>query len=356
MKLDTIIKYIEGTINADEKKEIEVWFSVDPENKQYVKKVEKIWFAVDELKNLSKIDVNRDWNIIEKRISKKDAGVDFSFGFKRMEFPEWSRIAVVFVFGVVFASLFFYLMQDSLQNSQMAYKPYEISAPDGHRSNITLSDGTRIIINAGSRILLPHEYDLVKREIWLDGEAFFEVANDSKKPFFVHTFNLNVKVVGTTFNVRAYSGEGIIETTLLNGEVVLTRKEEQQDNKAGVTLNPNHKAIFINSRDAKITAEIRKEFEFLRPGEILISGLINPESAISWTKGKLIFEDEYLDVIVQRLERYYGVEIRIENEELKNLKYTGTLKNVSVESTLKALQLTTSIKFKTEDNRITLYR
>ncbi|MGV8095471.1 MAG: FecR family protein [Mangrovibacterium sp.] len=183
-------------------------------------------------------------------------------------------------------------------------------------------------------------------------KLFFEVAKNTGRPFLVHTAGMDMKVLGTTFNVRAYSGEDIIETTLVEGKVVLSTQEGEK----GVTLEPNHKAILIKNKNAEIPAGISREFETIKTGEIIVSGLINPEEAVSWTKGKLIFENEYLDVIARRLEKFYGVKIRIEDPGLKKLRYTGTLKKVSVDKTLKALQLTTSFGYTEKDNEIILYK
>jgi transmembrane sensor len=352
MQLDKIIKYIEGTVSRVEKDEMESWLLEDPGNRQYLEKVKKVWFAVDELKALSLIDVNKDWNAVEKRISGRSANLNRPAGNKRVLLAKWAKIAAVFVLGIMIASLFFYLRQDLSQSSRFAGHPYELNIPDGQKSDIVLPDGTKIMINAGSRLLLPGDFDRNQREVWLDGEAFFKVAKNVGRPFHVHTTGMDMKVLGTTFNVRAYSGEDIIETTLVEGKVVLSAQEGGEE----VALEPNHKAILIKNKDAEIPAGIRREFETFKAGEIIVSGLINPEEAVSWTKGKLIFENEYLDVIARRLERFYGVTIRIEDPALKKLRYTGTLKKVSVEKTLKALQLTTSFGYTEEDNEIILYK
>jgi ferric-dicitrate binding protein FerR (iron transport regulator) len=352
MQLDKIIKYIEGTASRVEKDEMESWLLEDPGNQQYLEKVKKVWFAVDELKALSLIDVNKDWDAVEKRISGRSGNLNRPARKKQVRLLPWAKIAAVFVLGIIMASLFFYLRQDLSQNSKLAGHPYELNIPDGQKSDIVLPDGTKIMINAGSKLLFPGDFYSNPREVWLEGEAFFEVTKNAKSPFLVHTAGMDMKVLGTTFNVRAYSGEDIIETTLVEGKVVLSTQEGGKE----VALEPNHKAILIKSKDAEIPAGIRREFETLKTGEIIVSGLINPEEAVSWTKGKLIFENEYLDVIARRLEKFYGVKIRIEDPGLKKLRYTGTLKKVSVEKTLKALQLTTSFGYTEEDNEIILYK
>lgn len=352
MQLDKIIKYLEDTASRVEKNEMETWLSEDPGNQQYLEKVKKVWFAVNELRALSLIDVNKDWDAVERRISGRSGNFNQSAGNKRVLLSQWAKIAAVFVLGMIMASLFFYLRQDLSQNCRFAGHPYELNIPDGQKSDIVLPDGTKIMINAGSRLRLPGDFDRNRREVWLEGEAFFEVTKNAGRPFLVHTAGMDMKVLGTSFNVRAYSGEDIIETTLVEGKVALSTLQGGKE----VVLEPNRKAILVKNRDAEIPAGIRREFETLKAGEIVVSGLINPEEAVSWTKGKLIFENEYLDVIVQRLEKFYGIKIRIEDSGLKKLRYTGTLKKVSVEKTLKALQLTTSFGYTEKDNEIILYK
>lgn len=354
MKLEFIIKYIEEKADQIVIDKVEQWLSRDPDNSQYLEKVRKVWFAVDELKALAAIDVNKDWKTIERRLTEKSS----QYKDKRNVWLTWNnpfvKIVAVLIVGILTASLFFYLNRNQGHTPELAATRYEVIVPDGQKSSLVLPDGTKVMINAGSKLFLPKEPESDRREVWLDGEAFFQVTKNHRLPFFVHTSDINVKVLGTTFNVRAYNDEKITEATLLEGKVMLnTTKSKGQD----VSLSPNHKAIFVKSKDVELGASLYREFgENIKVGQILVSNKINPESAISWTQGKLTFEDEYFDVIVRRLERYYGVHIHVMDESLKNIKYTGTIKNISLDQALRALQATAHFKYTFKNQDVTIIK
>lgn len=354
MELQILIKYIEETATHDEKQKVEDWLSAEVENSKYLKKVKKIWSSVDELKDLASIDINKDWSLIEKRMAEKPKKYGVSSKVKS-RIVYLGRIAAVFLLGAIISGLFFYFRNEIPNNTSISQARFEFNVPEGQKSDLVLPDGTRVQVNAGSKLSFPNDFSETNREIWMEGEAFFEVKKDPSNPFFVHTSGINIKVMGTTFNVRAYADEQLIETTLVEGKVLLNKESAGQTSGNSIELEPNHKAIYLKNKDAKISASLGREFQqHLKVGEILISDRINTNATISWIQGKFIFENEFFDVIISRLEKYYGVNIRIENEALKDIKYTGTLKKVSIEQALKALQLTTSFNYKIDNSEILL--
>jgi ferric-dicitrate binding protein FerR (iron transport regulator) len=356
MELEILIKYIEGTANPGEQVKVEEWIGKDA-NKQYLEKVRKAWFAIDGLKEFSKLDVDKDWELVEKRISESSEIVGFGSKNKLKWLMSPGKVAAIFILGAFISSMFFYSIQKIQHHHGLADSFFEFNVPAGQKSDVVLPDGTKIMVNAGSNLRFPKAFDQAKREVWLDGEAYFEVAKNAEKPFFVHTSDVDIKVLGTTFNVKAYHDEPIIEAILLEGSVVLnsnngTTKPEHKD----VLLQPEHKAIFIKNKDAAISDGLKKEFDQpLRANEILVSNqTVNTDLATSWIYGKLVFENTSLEDIARQLERHYGVRIVLEGQELKNIKFTGTLKKISVEQTLRALKLATSLNYAINEDTITI--
>lgn len=350
MKLEFIIRYIEGDSDQMVTGKVQEWLSLDGRNSRYLEKVKKAWFAIDELKALAAVDVNKDWEAIEKRLTEQSSRYKTKRDVWLVRNSALAKTAAILIVGILMTSVFFYLNRKTVHPNELAAKRYEVIVPDGQKSNLVLPDGTKVMINAGSKLYLPKTTETDKREVWLEGEAFFQVTENSRIPFFVHTPDIQVKVLGTTFNVRAYRDEKIVETTLLEGRVMLnTTKQDGPD----ISLSPNHKAIFVKSKDVEIGASLHREFgENIKVGQILVSDKINPESAISWTQGKLTFDAEYFDIIVRRLERYYGVQIHVTDESLKNIKYTGAIKNISLDQALRALQSTTHFRYTQKDKDI----
>ncbi len=260
------------------------------------------------------------------------------------------KVAAIFFVVVLFSGLIWFFLGQNPTPNQMAQNFYEFNVPMGQKSSLVLPDGTKIMVNAGSKLRIPQEDPSGKREIWLDGEAFFQVTKDPSNPFYVHTPNIQVKVLGTTFNVRAYEDEHLVETTLIEGKVNLTNLYKADEE---IDLAPNHKAILVLDKDVKLSSAIGREFgEDLRVGKLMVSNAIDPISAISWTQGKLVFKEEQFEFIAEQLERFYGVKIEIEDESLKYNKYTGTIKNISLEQTLKALQVISDFNFVINDEDV----
>ncbi|WP_346857903.1 FecR domain-containing protein [uncultured Draconibacterium sp.] len=182
----------------------------------------------------------------------------------------------------------------------------EVIAPIGSRTVVQLTDGTEVNLNYGSRIKYPREFTGDKREIELIGEGYFDVAHNPDKPFIVKTGKLNIKVLGTEFNVQAYPGEDNVATTLVNGKVKLEELDADGNAKPIGAMEPGqHVNYHLN------TGEIES-----------FSG--NIEKYVSWKEGKLIFDNEPITEVTSQLSRMFNVDILVA-DDVKELTYTVTL-------------------------------
>ncbi|MCD8178803.1 MAG: FecR domain-containing protein [Tannerellaceae bacterium] len=175
----------------------------------------------------------------------------------------------------------------------------QLITPWGKRSVLTFSDGTTIWVNAGSRVVYPAEFDKSRREIYVDGEVFLEVAKDESRPFLVRTKEMAVQVLGTQFNMTSYEADNFKNVVLVSGSVQV---ETRQTGKA--LLEPGQ--LFTSSEE----------------GEKIMQVDVN--KYISWKNGLYLFESEKLGVVFKRLSRYYGVHIHC-NEETAHIKCSGKL-------------------------------
>lgn len=179
--------------------------------------------------------------------------------------------------------------------------PYnQLITPYGKRSVITFSDGTKVWMNAGSKLVYPAEFDKGKREIYVDGEIYIEVSEDKKRPFVIKTNQMDIKVLGTKFNVSAYEADKTNSVVLLSGSV---------------SISPNvHNKHIILKPD-----QMYSDFEGSHT-------VVNVDASIYilWTKGLYQFESEKLANIVTRLERYYGIRIKCD-PDISGLKCSGKL-------------------------------
>lgn len=226
----------------------------------------------------------------------------------------------------------------------------------GSRSALVLPDGTKVWLNADSRLSYPEKFTAAAREVQLTGEAFFEVTKDAKHPFIVHTENIDVRVLGTRFNVRAYPGETSTQTTLLKGSVEVLLKN---NNDKRVMLSPNEKLIVQNNtvtenkkrtaKQDKITAPAKVELVTIKPNQ-KDSSVFETE----WMHDRLVFDSERIEDIVPVLERWYNTTIVFKGNP-SGQTFSGSFKNAPLEDVLKALKLSAGINYKTEDGKIEIY-
>jgi ferric-dicitrate binding protein FerR (iron transport regulator) len=236
----------------------------------------------------------------------------------------------------------------------------QIITTKGQKSQIILSDDTKVWLNAETILKYPNVFNEVQREIFFEGEAFFEVQKkDNKIPFLVKTSDIDIEVTGASFNVMAYSDEEVIEITVVEGLISLVRKDLKSSQDRNVILKPNQKAIFIKKGSRVVLSEVNKDrpnmvkrlkaIKSIPPTEkerILISSEVNIELHTAWKDDILVFQSEKFENIAYGLERWYDVKIHIQNEELKNYRYTGKFAHKeTLNQVLEILNLTTPINY-----------
>lgn len=190
---------------------------------------------------------------------------------------------------------------------QSAQEINQLVVPYGKNSFVTLADGTQVYLNAGSRLIYPSYFEGKVREVILFGEAYFNVAPMTDKPFIVQTSEINVEVLGTQFNLSAYASDKTIETVLVEGKVKITENNRKLFKK-GYVLNPNELATF-NRETLETTIRT-----------------VDVSNYVTWHEGYMNFESVDLSRIVKRIERYYNINIRLDDPMLGQLKITGKLK------------------------------
>jgi len=207
----------------------------------------------------------------------------------------------------------------------------------GHRSKIVMRDGTRIFLNAESKISYSDEkYGKELREIYLEGEAYFEVAKNANVPFIVNTKKLSTTALGTAFNVRAFDDETSSQISLAEGSVSVSSLEESKSNQA-------QKMILLPDEEAQ-----------LNDGN-LIKRKFDSDRVLSWKDGIIYFNETDFADAVRVLERWYNVKFEINNvKNISSLKGTGTFKNESLENVLKALSYSLQFKYSIDGNNVNI--
>ncbi|WP_405205771.1 FecR family protein [Aquimarina sp. LLG6339-5] len=210
----------------------------------------------------------------------------------------------------------------------------EISIPKGEIFQLSLSDGTKVWMNADSKLKFPKNFIAkeANRVVYLEGEAFFDVTTNKAQPFIVKTKEMDVKVLGTQFNVSSYVEDSTIKTTLVEGSVAINAKNKLEELK----LKPNYQAVY--SKYDKVIAKKK----------------VNTMLFTSWMQKKMIIHNESFAEVIKRLERTYNVEIVSTNQRLNNTRFTGEFDTENVKQILSVFSKTINFNYEIENKRIVI--
>jgi ferric-dicitrate binding protein FerR (iron transport regulator) len=238
----------------------------------------------------------------------------------------------------------------------------EVSTKSGSRTKIQLPDGSSVWLNGSSKLVYDNtNFGETIREVTLTGEGYFDVVKNKEKPFIIHANKINIKVLGTAFNVKAYPGEKNTETSLVRGSIEVTMK----DRKDKIMMKPNDKLIIPNEvNDLSNLGTLIKKNKSATIEEPVISmrhlTLAKDESTIietAWVDNKLVFDHETFEEVALKMEKWYGVTINFADEQLKLQPLTGTFEKETVTEALDALQLSRTIfKYKINNQTISIFK
>ncbi|PJJ76051.1 FecR family protein [Thermoflavifilum aggregans] len=248
--------------------------------------------------------------------------------------------------------------QGNRHSAEVVWKT--ISTAPGVKSMISLPDGSTIWLNAATTLKYPEAFSDSMREVYLTGEAYFKIVHRTHQPFVIHTREMDIRDLGTEFNVRAYPDEDFTETVLISGAVAI-KLHEQQGKEQLIYLKPDQKLIFrrryaetpavpASSQKPLKTFPVQEQEQVkLAPLQPLADHLI-PE--IAWKDNRLVFEDESFVDLAQRLQRWYGIPFHIESEELAHQRFTGRADNVSLTQLLQILQKIKPFRYQITDTAV----
>lgn len=246
--------------------------------------------------------------------------------------------------------------------SALASKPNVFSTRNGSRSKIQMPDGTQVWLNAGSSLQYDNDtYGETTREVKLIGEAYFDVTKDAAHPFIIHTKAMDVKVIGTAFNVRAYPNEKQTETALIRGSIEVSFPGRPAEK---LFLKPNEKITVANVAPASITSQHSSAQTTQDSEPIIVLSTIAYEPAdsaiieTSWVRNKLIFRNKSFEELAQDMERWYNVSFRFQDSSLMQRHLTGTFYHETIFEALDLLKMSSPFQyhFDKQNNTVTLFR
>jgi len=346
---ELLTKYLQGEADQDERIKARLWINQNSDNKKYFDELKDIWEASRIVSSTQLFDIQKSLANTKFKIASK-LNLQYSDGKIKL-LKELLKIAAVFILAFIIGGIIFnwYNVPKDLI-SQKTYTIIEV--PLGSKSKVTLPDGSIVWINAGSSIKYVTNSFISKRDIYLEGEAFFEIKKNNQNQFSVITSDINITALGTSFNVKAYKDEDEIETTLVKGKVSIEKRDESGKSKQIAILSPNQKAIYIKSEnklDLNTGNKITKNKQVIKPlklkEKIIIKHNINTELSTSWKDNRWIFKDENLKSLASKIERRYDVTIIFEDKSLHDYMFSGTLENETLEQLLQVIRLTAPIDY-----------
>jgi transmembrane sensor len=308
-----ILKEFEGELSVQERMELENWLQ-DPQNQTFYEEQKKLWQSVDDYRRMRKINKKEALRKVEARLFGRFSAVGF---LRNLE-----RVAAILFIPLLLAGIWLFSTKYPIPGSreQIVYNTVEI--PLGMRSSMILPDGTSVSLNAGSSLKYPVVFHGEDRRVELTGEAYFDVKKDKHRPFIVSTSDIAVQVLGTSFNCSAYPEAERIITALVEGEIEISGKANRQHK---LSVKPGEVAVFSKS------------------GRTIEKNKVSLDKYIAWTSGKLIFRDDPMTTVLEKLGRWYNVEFRVEDEEILRYEYSATFSGESLDQILKMLALSAPI-------------
>jgi transmembrane sensor len=354
-------KKLSGEATAEELAELEELLRQGGTDLYPVDLLENLWREENKAKADDKLQAK--WAAFEDKLDEADKASTESLPAAEDPGPAVSKSAVIkylkiisLVVAACFAVVFVVFNKKDIANNN---KSNEITAPPNGISKIQLPDGTRVWLNSGSKLVYSADYGIGRRDVKLFGEALFDVVKDQEHPFTVTTSTISIKVLGTKFNVRAYSNDKTSEASLIRGRIELTVLKTpekkiilQASDKLTITNEP---VLAAAKSSVPVTTKIAEEIPLMTLTRIHLAKKDSLPSEAMWTENKFAFDAEDFESLAKKLERRYGVTISFRKEELKKLRFTGRFQNESIGKALEALQGTTYFHYKTDNNQILVY-
>lgn len=325
--MTTLIDYIRNEVSPDEKAAVEAWACASAENEKALLDIACIYYARSGFSSGMRWSTEKAYRKVMDRINRR----------RFMLRIDWrAAAAAVAALFIINAGLWIMRIPDIRGN-------IVLSSNDEKKVEYTLPDGTVVYLNRNSSLIFPVRYEKRERRVILDGEAYFDVAHNSGKPFVVTTGNdVEIRVLGTKFNLEAYASDSIVRASLLEGRISMHIGDGTSEGRQ-LFMEPNDEICYNTQTDAVV-----------RNNDSMLSG-------IEWMNNTFVFRDTPLPEVIRQLSHNFGTNFTIEDVELRTYLFTGTFDNRELPLILEYMKISSGIDIQvehpnTEDETIVLSR
>jgi transmembrane sensor len=315
---ELLIRFLSEECNEEERQTMDRWLEANPENRTYFQELSTLWSASASSGSFQKEWLKKDWNKVQHRIDEiriKELNKPVK---QRSLVYTFARLAAVIILGI---GVYFYVQHLSDKTAVQ-----EAIASSGIKT-LTLPDGSKVSLNANAKLIYPESFDTEKREVTLEGEAFFEILPDANKPFLIKTNDVTTEVLGTSFNINSTTTSAVV--TVVTGKVMLYK-----DKHSAIVMIAGEQGIY---NDRGLEKKMNSDRNFL-----------------SWKTNILTFQNTPLAEVVDDLSRHYGEQIQIELMQLEHCTVTSTFQDQTLEEILEELKVLFAIELSRSGDMIML--
>lgn len=354
-----VIKHFSGELSEVEKKKLFEWVYSSTANEKHFYNLKDVWETAQYEKITKNAHTNEEWDKFLVKAIKEESD---NYKRKLVSIQIMKKVLqiaaiIIITFGVGFFA-------NKLIPPKQDYTT--INVPYGAKSQIELADGSQIWINSGSKLTYPDNLNQKEVNLYLEGEAFFDIVKNKKRALNVNTSTISIKVQGTAFNVRSYEDDDDVETTLVRGSISVTGSVGTKSIVKPIVLKPNQQATLIKgSQDFQVKEMGKDQDTIISPKKVAektipekpslsIKDKVDVNEFISWKNNQLVFKSQRFDELLMTMERWYDVDIVLEDKELSSSIYTGAFDKETIEQAMNALSLSLPFKYEIDKNRIVI--
>ncbi len=331
---DLILKYLERNYSSEDEKNLNAWLQADVKNRETMDRLKQIWNTPDIF--LPEADVDKAWQkcLESTGIEERSESRILRFRVKEKDVPLIQQLFSSKILRIAAVISLFILIPYLLLKPNKSTAFNEIIIDRTQKMNITLSDNTKVTLDAGSIFRYPKKFDNQKRQVFLSGEGLFDVTLNQEKPFVIHANDGIITVLGTKFNVRAWQQDKKVAVAVIEGQVSL-RSENVDNQEAKVVISKGQFSVLDESNNLSIPQNV------------------DIENHVSWLHREKYFQQVPLREVLDQLERWYDLEILLSDGLLAGNRVTIFVENKPIEDILEVIALMNNIQYKQDGKKIT---
>lgn len=341
-----IVRYLDGGMDDLDSNKLESWLPDSSENQRVLHSVSQIWKASEDRSQealFKELNLEKDWERISSHINQsgqsgkeeKKARVS-KFRKLRKRHQLFSNLMKVAALVLVALTSVYLTLQYAPVQQEQVYEPVfnEINTSAAERARVELGDGSKVTLNVESKLIMPKTFGQDSREVELQGQAFFDIQSEKNRPFRIKSQSGVIEVLGTSFDVRSYSNEDMIEVVVREGTVEVSQE------------NNNNQKLIVNEGYMGSIFVLENKMNLMRVDEL--------DSYFTWMEGRLVFKDDPLEKVFRHIERIYDIEITYSGADRSVLdkEFSADLKTRSVSEVMDVIKTVMEIDYEMHGDRV----